>query len=165
MSSRTGRFIALSILTLCLTALSLLVTTYSVASAGLPETHEIATRQPFEILIKHLIKSIADNKMGLIAQASASRGAASRGIKIPGNMVLMVFRNDFAVRMLNASIPAGFEAPLRIYVTENEDGSATVSYRSPTAVFSPYRNSELDALAAELDPILKRIVNDAVKAQ
>jgi uncharacterized protein (DUF302 family) len=115
------------------------------------------------MLVQHLEKSIADNKMGLVAQASASRAAAGRGVKIPGNMVLMVFRNDYAVRMLKASIPTGFEAPLRIYVTENADGTSTVSYRSPTAVFSPYRNSEIDALAAELDPIFERIVNDAVK--
>lgn len=132
---------------------------------GLPATRTIISQKPFEMLVQHLEKSIADNKMGLVAQASASRAAAGRGVKIPGNMVLMVFRNDYAVRMLNASIPAGFEAPLRIYVTENADGTSTVSYRSATAVFSPYRNSELDALAAELDPIFERIVNDAVKAQ
>ena len=35
----------------------------------------------------------------------------------------MVFRNDYAVRMLQASVPAGIEAPLRLYVTENADGT------------------------------------------
>lgn len=100
--------------------------------------------------------------MGLVAQASASKGAASKGIKIPGNAVLMVFRPDFAVRMLKASIPAGFEAPLRIYVTENTDGTTSVSYRTPSVIFAPYRNADLDILAKELDPIFAGIVGDAV---
>jgi uncharacterized protein (DUF302 family) len=67
--------------------------------------------------------------------------------------------------MLNASIPAGIEAPFCIYVTENENGSSTISYFSPTAVFSPYKNRELDTLAAEMDLIFERIVNDAVKTE
>ncbi len=102
--------IALSVLTLFVSALS-----YQVVHATegcLLETRKVLSSQPFEVIIKRLEKSITDNKMGLVAQASASRGAATRDIKIPGNMVLMVFRNDYAVRMLNASIPAGIEAPL-----------------------------------------------------
>jgi uncharacterized protein (DUF302 family) len=39
----------------------------------------------------------------------------------------LVFRNDYAVRMLEASIPAGIEAPLRFYVTENPDGQTRLS--------------------------------------
>jgi len=115
----------------------------------------------FDTLVKRLEQSITDNKMGLVAQASASRGAAARGVVIPGNIVLMVFRNDYAVRMLAASIPAGIEAPLRIYVTENGDGTASITYRNPSAVFAPYGNAKLDAMAAELDPVLARIVADA----
>ncbi|MDD1012050.1 hypothetical protein M5G27_31970, partial [Pseudomonas shahriarae] len=37
---------------------------------------------------------------GAAGLASASKGAAARGVNIPGNVVLMVFRNDYAVRML-----------------------------------------------------------------
>lgn len=135
------------------------------AAGSLPETRVVPTRQSFDALVQRLEKSIVDNKMGLVAQASASKGAAGRGVKIPGNIVLMVFRNDFAVRMLNASIPAGIEAPLRIYVTENADNTATVSYRTPTSVFAPYQSKELDALAKEMDPIFERIVGDAASAQ
>ena len=54
----------------------------------------------FNDVVQRLEKSIADNKMGLVAQASASRGAAGRGVKIAGNTVLSVFRNNFAVRVL-----------------------------------------------------------------
>ena len=133
------------------------------AAASLPEIREATSRQAFDTVVQRLEKSITDHKMGLVAQASASKAAAGRGVKIPGNTVLMVFRNDFAVRMLQASVAAGFEAPLRIYVTENPDGTTTVGYRTPSVVFAPYRNTELDTLAKELDPIFARIVNDAVR--
>jgi uncharacterized protein (DUF302 family) len=74
---------------------------------------------------------------------------------------LGVFRNDYAVRMLEASVSAGIEAPLRFYVTENPDGTATLTYRRPTAIFAPYRVPALDAMAAELDPIWQQIAEQA----
>lgn len=129
--------------------------------APYPGTVTVKTAHPFDTLVARLEKAIADNKMGLVAQASASRGAAGRGVKIPGNVVLMVFRNDYAVRMLEASVPAGIEAPVRIYVTENADGTASITYRAPSAVFAPYGSAKLDAMARELDPIFERIVKDA----
>ncbi|MHB1199284.1 MAG: DUF302 domain-containing protein [Polaromonas sp.] len=129
----------------------------------LPGTRVVASAQGFDEVVQRLEKSIADNQMGLVAQASASRGAAGRGVKIAGNTVLMVFRNDFAVRMLKASIPAGIEAPLRLYVTENPAGGSRISYLPPSVVFAPYGNAELDAMARELDPIFERIVADATR--
>ena len=73
----------------------------------------------------------------------------------------MVFRNDLAVRLLAANLAAGIEAPLRLYVTENADGTATLSYRRPSAVFAPYRHPEIDRLAGELDALLDAIARDA----
>jgi uncharacterized protein (DUF302 family) len=131
--------------------------------AGPPGSRTLPSRHAFETLVTRLEASIDKQQMGLVAQASASRGAAGRGLKIPGNAVLMVFRNDYAVRMLQASIAAGIEAPLRLYVTENADGTASISYRTPSAVFAPYKSTALDSMAAELDPIFERIVRDAVR--
>ena len=131
------------------------------ADAPYPGTIVMKTGHGFDQLVARLENAIAANKMGLVAQASASRGAAARGVKIPGNAVLMVFRNDYAVRMLKASVPAGIEAPLRLYVTENPDGTASITYRLPSAVFAPYGSSELDQMANELDAIFRSIVRDA----
>jgi uncharacterized protein (DUF302 family) len=65
--------------------------------------------------------------------------------------------------MLEASIPAGIEAPLRIYITENADGSADLSYKLPSFVFAPYTDGgdKLKALAAELDGVFAAIVEQA----
>ncbi len=129
--------------------------------AGLPGTRTLHSHIGFDALVARTEAAIEKQKMGLVAKASASQGAAGRGVKIPGNAVLMVFRNDYAVRMLEASVPAGVEAPLRIYVTENADGTTDLSYRTPSAVFAPYKNEKLDAMSRELDPIFERIARDA----
>ena len=124
-------------------------------------THSVQTPHRFDALLERLERATAKHGLGVVAMASASRGAAARGVKIPGNAVVMVFRNDLAVRLLAASVPAGIEAPLRIYVTENADRTASISYRSPSALFAPYRHPEVERIARELDATLAHIVNDA----
>ena len=108
-------------------------------------------------LIKELNGASKNTGMYAVTRASASKGASGRGIAIPGNMVIGVYRNDFALRMLEASVPAGVEAPLIFYVTENTDKTATLSYRKPRAVFAPYGSAALDAMARELDLLLAAI--------
>jgi uncharacterized protein (DUF302 family) len=124
---------------------------------------EMDTQKPFKDFTADLQAAIKKNKMGLVAQASAQAGAASIGVTIPGNQVFMIYRPDFAVRMLKASVEAGFEAPIRVYVVEKSDGMAQVSYIKPSDVFAGYQNAELDAMASELDTIFAAILRDALQ--
>ena len=126
-----------------------------------PGTNAIATKKSFDQLWASLEAAIKANNMGIVARASASRGAAGRGVNIPGNLVIGVYRNDYAVRMLAASVAAGIEAPLRFYVTEGADGTATLTYRRPSAVFAPYQSPALDEMAQELDRIWEKIAGAA----
>ena len=89
-------------------------------------------------------------------------GAARQGIEVPGNVVFGVFRNDFAARMLRASVLVVIKAPLRFPVTENDDGTSGLSYRRPTAVLKPYGNAASDVMAAELDVFFGKTGKDAV---
>jgi uncharacterized protein (DUF302 family) len=124
---------------------------------------DLATPHDFATLVQRVEDAVTANKMFVVTRASASKGAASRGVTIPGNMVLGVYRNDFAVRMLEASVPAGIEAPIRFYVAENADGTATLTYRTPSAVFAPYSDGgeALATLAQELDAIFAAIAEQA----
>ena len=104
----------------------------------------------------------------LVTQASASAGAKGRGLTIPGNRVMGVYRNDYAIRMLEASVAAGIEAPIRFYVTENSDGTATLSWKTPSFVFAPYMTDggeALSELAAELDGVFRTIADKAVASR
>ena len=68
--------------------------------------------------------------------------------------------------MLAASVPAGIEAPIRFYLTENADGTATLSYRRPGVVFAPYfegATADLKVVATELDTIFGQIAATATQ--
>ena len=133
-------------------------------AAELPGWKVAKTPHGYQELIKRVDKAVKNNKMGVVTQASATVGAKKVLNKtIPGNMVIGVYRPDFAVRMLEASVPAGIEAPIRLYITENEDGTATLSYKTPSAVFAPYQDcgQKLRDMALELDEIFARIVSQA----
>jgi uncharacterized protein (DUF302 family) len=127
----------------------------------------LRTGQTFDALVTQLEASVKANQMGLVTAASASAGAASQNITIPGNRVVGVYRNDFARRMLKASIAAGIEAPIRFYITENSDQTASLSYKLPSTVFAPYFDEggeELRKLASELDEIFARIADQAARS-
>ncbi|MFD3190646.1 DUF302 domain-containing protein [Sedimentitalea sp. HM32M-2] len=113
-----------------------------------------ASDKPYEALIGAVKSATRANGMGVVTEAGPTGAAASRGITIPGNRVIGVFNNDFAVRLLALSTAAMIEAPIRFYVTENADGSATLAYKTPSHVLAPYLDeggAELGDLAAALD--------------
>ena len=114
----------------------------------------IETEKSHADLLADLKTAVKDNKMGVVTQAGPTATAAKRGITIPENRVVGVFNNDYAVRILNLSTAAMIEAPIRFYVTENADGTATLSYKRPSFVFLPYfeeAGRELAIMSAELD--------------
>ena len=122
------------------------------------------TGKSYGALVKSVIAATKANKMGVVTQAGPTKAAAARGITIPGNRVIGVFNNHFAVEILNLSTAAMIEAPIRIYVTENDDGTATVSYKHPSTVFAPYMDeggSALADLAGQLDQKFAAIVKAA----
>lgn len=155
----------------CLRAFMLLVLGLSLAgilwiqAAAQDGRVTLKSTAPFGRVAEALERAVTDEKMALVCHANAQRGAAGRGVTIKGNQVLMVFRNDFAVRLLAADPAAGFEAPIRIYVYENPDGTGTVSYIPPSVVFAPYRHVEVQAIAREVDVIFKTIVDRGVAAR
>lgn len=146
----------------------------AIAFIPLSATAEIAARPGWVVvptgydyptLADRVLAAAKQNKIGVVSQASATVGAKAVLDKtIPGNTVIGLYHPRFAVPMLEASIAAGIEAPIRVYVTENPDGSATLSYKMPSAVFAPYMDEGGEALAmlaAELDALFATLSADA----
>lgn len=124
----------------------------------------MASEKPFDVLLDDLKAAVKANKMGVVTQAGPTGAAANRGITIPNNRVVGVFNNVFAVRILELSTAAMIEAPIRFYLTEDDTGTATLSYKTPSFVFSPYMDEagdDLGAAAAELDAIFLAIADAA----
>ena len=122
----------------------------------------VETAKPFKKFVKAVRPAIKKNKFNIVGVACANCAAKSLGQTIPGNRVFFFFAPRFAVRMLEASTAAGIEAPIRIYVTENEDGTARVTYRLPSHVFGAYDVEALRVMGMELDRSVTAIISDAI---
>ena len=148
-------------LTLC--AAAALGFSFAAHAAALPDAIDgwdvYPSAYTYPELVERLDAAIAASPLAKLSAASATVGARNIGQTIPGNMVVHAYAPQFAVRMLEASIAAGYEAPLRFYITENDDGTATLSYKEASFVFTPYADGgeALKMLAAELDAIQDEI--------
>lgn len=126
----------------------------------------ISTDKEHSALLTDLKSAVKANKMGVVTQAGPTATARKRGITIPENRVVGVFNNKFAVDVLATSTAAMIEAPIRFYVTENDDGTAKLSYKTPSFVLAPYMDeggAALNSLAQELDVIFEQIAADATQ--
>ncbi|CAM3438179.1 DUF302 domain-containing protein [Halomonas lysinitropha] len=156
-----------AILATCLLALSLAAPL--AAETRWPDQgwQVIPTAQGYDELLQALKQAVEAEGMFVVTEAGPTEAAASRGVTIPGNRVVGVFRNDYAVRILRLSVPAMIEAPMRFYVTENDNGSATLSWKKPTHLLAPYMEAggkELEAVARELDTLFAAISQRATDA-
>lgn len=114
----------------------------------------IETEMTHAVLLERLLAAVPEQGMAVVTQAGPTAAAQARGIVIPENRVVGVFNNDFAVRILALSTAAMIEAPIRFYVTEDADGTATLSWKEPGFVLAPYVNeggAELQEIAADLE--------------
>ncbi|MCR9071929.1 MAG: DUF302 domain-containing protein [Alphaproteobacteria bacterium] len=122
----------------------------------------VETNKPFATYVDALREAIRENGFNIVGIACANcaiKGAFQE--TVPGNRVFLFFRPDYARRMLKASLAAGIEAPIRLYVTEASDSSAVVTYRLPSHIFGAYGVAELTAMGKELDDHVAAILDTA----
>lgn len=104
-----------------------------------------------------LLAAVAAYPMGLVAHANGQANCAKKGIAVPADQVLEIFRPDYAMKVWAAEKAAGIDIPLRIHLYE-ADGRSWVAYRPAADVFKPYVNPQLDVLAIELDAIFTQLL-------
>ncbi len=104
-----------------------------------------------------LIAAIAAYPMGLVAHTNGQANCARKGITVPADQVLEVFRPDYAVKVWTADKTAGIDIPLRIHLYE-ADGRTWVAHRPASDVFQPYANPQLGVLGGELDAIFNQLL-------
>ena len=104
-----------------------------------------------------LIAAIAAYPMGLVAHANGQANCAKKGITVPADQVLEVFRPDYAVKVWAAEKAAGIDIPLRIHLYE-ANGRTWIAYHPATEIFKPYVNPQLDGLGGELDVIFNQLL-------
>jgi len=95
--------------------------------------------------------------MGVLAHLNGQANCAKKGITVPADQILEIFRPDFAIRVWQAHKPAGIDIPLRIHLYD-AGGKTVVAYRTAGEVFAPYSSPALDTIAGDIDPIFTRIL-------
>jgi uncharacterized protein (DUF302 family) len=124
------------------------------------------TAHSYADLIVRVKEAAKANKMGVVTEAGPTDVLKSQGITVPGNRVIGIYHPRYAARVLALSVPAMIEAPIRLYVTEDADGTATLSYKTPSLVFAPYMDeggAALKDVAKELDGVFASIAATAVE--
>lgn len=124
--------------------------------------------QSYKSLLKSVKSATKASELSVVTEAGPTDAAKKRGIDIPGNCVIGIFNNDLAVRVLRLSEAAMIEAPMRMYVTENEDGTGNLSWKRPSFVLAPYLQEggqELAAIGVELDGLFNAIGSASVQPQ
>jgi uncharacterized protein (DUF302 family) len=116
-----------------------------------------SVRLSVEQAIERLQAAVAGVPMGLVAHINGQANCAKKGIEVPPDQILEIFRPDFAVKVWAADRRAGLDIPIRIHVCA-QDGKTRVACRMPSAVFAPYGNETLAAIGRELDGIFARIL-------
>ncbi|MDZ7595746.1 MAG: DUF302 domain-containing protein [Thiobacillus sp.] len=104
-----------------------------------------------------LIAAVNAYPMGLVAHANGQANCAKKGMTVPADQVLEIFRPDYAVKVWAANKTAGIDIPLRIHLYE-ADGKTWIAYRPATEIFKPYVNPQLDVLGGELDAIFNQLL-------
>ncbi|MEW5965467.1 MAG: DUF302 domain-containing protein [Pseudomonadota bacterium] len=107
--------------------------------------------------VEKLLGAITAYPMGLVAHANGQANCARKGITVPADQVLEVFRPDYAVKVWAADKTAGIDIPLRIHVYE-AGGQTWVAHRTASETFRPYASHELDAVGAELDLVFDQLL-------
>jgi uncharacterized protein (DUF302 family) len=107
--------------------------------------------------VEKLLAAIAAYPMGLVAHANGQANCAKKGISVPADQVLEVFRPDYAVKVWAADKTAGIDIPLRIHVYE-AGGRTWVAHRTASEIFRPYANVRLDAVGGELDLVFNQLL-------
>lgn len=106
---------------------------------------------------EELVAAVNAYPMGLVAHANGQANCAKKGIAVPADQVLEVFRPDYAVKVWAAEKAAGIDIPLRIHLYE-AGGRTWIAHRPASEVFKPYANPQLDALGTELDALFNQLL-------
>lgn len=104
-----------------------------------------------------LIDAITACPMGLVAHINGQANCAQKGIAVPADQILEVFRPDYAVKVWAADKTAGIDIPLRIHLYA-ENGLTWIAHRPASRVFQSYANPQLDELGNELDAVFSQLL-------
>ena len=100
---------------------------------------------------------------GFMLFATHDHGSLLRLVGRPRKAVQYVLGNPlFAVEMTRHALGASLYAPLRVLVSEAEDGRTRIEYDRPSSLFGQFGDDRVDRMAAALDRKLEDLGRHAL---
>jgi len=132
------------------------------AGSGPGEHRALAVTMDFEEVLSKLRFAIAQEQCWIIHEINPQQLLRKEGHEIRGARQLLFFHPRFMVKLLARDPRAVIEAPLKLVVWEQPDGSVTLTYHDPAARFAHYLG--LTELGEELRSVVIRIVESLGKS-
>jgi uncharacterized protein (DUF302 family) len=110
----------------------------------------VASQRSFDETIAQFKGTVAQGGMMVMAEVNQGNMLAMTGLKLKATLFL-VGSPTVGKQVLEKDHGAGLYLPLRVYLYEDAEGKAFISYDRPTVVLGQLRNADIDMIAGMLD--------------
>jgi uncharacterized protein (DUF302 family) len=123
-----------------------------------PDVYQALTEGADPEAIRARIEAMAGSS-GLMLFRTNDHGALLRIVGQRRKAVQYLLGNPlFAIEMTRHAIGAGLYAPLRVLISEADDGRTHIEYDKPSSLFGQFGDANVDRMAAALDQKLEDLV-------
>lgn len=142
-------------------ALGLVVTG---AFAGVTSAQEtrvtVQSTKSYEQTIDKLKAAVGQGGMMIMAQVDQGNMLSMAGLKLKATLFL-VGNPTVGKQLFEQDHGVGLYVPLRVFVTEGEDGKTYVSYEKPSSVLKQFNNQKIDMVGGMLDQKIQGLAETA----
>ena len=122
----------------------------------------VASQRSFDETVAQFKSAVAQGGMMVMAEVNQGNMLAMTGLKLKATLFL-VGSPAVGKQVLEKDHGAGLYLPLRVYVYQEADGKAVISYDRPTVVLGQLGNGDIDMIAGMLDQKLGGLTQMAAK--
>jgi len=123
--------------------------------------HTLISDKPFDTVVSALETNSPAHQFRVLHVHNIQQSLAEKGFQRGPLKILEVCNASFAHRALQQDITVGLFIPCRFTVW-TEGGKTHVSLGRPTMISAMLPNANLEALAAEVETTLKRVMQESV---
>lgn len=117
------------------------------------------SKRGFEDVLSALRREIDGAGMKVLHEIDAQAALQSTGETIGGLRLVFFFHPKLVARLLQMDWTAMVEAPLKLAVVEQPDGTVAIRMADPAAAFARYGNPALAAFGQELAAACERVMS------
>lgn len=125
--------------------------------------YEVMTNKSFEEAVSSIVKSLEEQKFGVLWQLNFKEKLHEKGIDFNSKfMILEVCNPHKANEVLTKHIDVGYFLPCKLVVFEKE-GTVRIGMLSPEVLIGMLGYQDLDTIAKEVQSALVTAINNAIK--